>query len=237
MTNMESAFFAYNGFTGPLPDFTFSTKLQEFYASFNFLTGTIPSSVTKLGKLHSFRVNRNLLHGTLPPNFGDLTAMVFLAIGGNSFEGTLPSMRRWSGLLYLDTVINKLTGSIPTYFTQMPKLVYVSLGFNNFHGHLLSSYANLTDLIYFNVESNFLSSPLPTFNVALLLLNTRNNFMSGTLPLSYNKLTRMQAFSVETNIMHGTIPESYSNLLSLTYYFNLRQNLFSGDFFNRSFNL
>jgi len=100
--NLESAYFrtqlGTTRLTGPIPDLSNNTKLQNLLLESNQLTGTIPSlSANTL--LRDFRCNANRLTGTIP----SLNGLAFLRLFRcNNQQGTI-----------------KLTGSIPSLSTNI----------------------------------------------------------------------------------------------------------------------
>jgi Leucine-rich repeat (LRR) protein len=62
----------------------------EVHLSLNSLTGTLPTTISKLSKLYYFSVRFNQITGTIPSFFGDLANLEQLSVYNNKMSGTIP---------------------------------------------------------------------------------------------------------------------------------------------------
>lgn len=124
-----------NNIGGPIPE-DLPLTLQNLFLSDNQLTGSIPTSLSKLTSLSAMSLNANHLDGELPDAFDSLVGLVNFDISSNNFSGVLPpSVKNMSSLTTLRIQDNQLSGTLD-YLQDLP----------------------LKDL---NVENNLFSGPVP----------------------------------------------------------------------------
>lgn len=87
-----------------------------------FLTGPIPTSVTRLPELVTLRLGTNRLTGRIPPRLGRLANLESLAVGNNLLTGPLPPhLGRLPNLELLSVFRNAgLTGALPRELMEAP---------------------------------------------------------------------------------------------------------------------
>ncbi|CAA7409208.1 unnamed protein product [Spirodela intermedia] len=87
------------------------TTMQRFFLSDNAFTGSIPSSLSRLGSLTDMSLGHNMLTGALPDAFQPLTGLINLDLSFNNLSGQLPaSMDSLSSLTTLHIQSNQLSG-------------------------------------------------------------------------------------------------------------------------------
>ncbi|WVZ79096.1 hypothetical protein U9M48_026717 [Paspalum notatum var. saurae] len=124
-----------NNIGGTIPE-DLPATLQSFFLSANQLTGSIPSSLSKLKNLTAMSVNNNRLNGDLPDAFDPLNRLVNLDMSYNNLTGLLPSsMKSLASLTALHMQDNQLSGTLDV-LQDLP----------------------LKDL---NIENNLFSGPVP----------------------------------------------------------------------------
>uniref|UniRef100_A0ACD5ZF52 Uncharacterized protein n=1 Tax=Avena sativa TaxID=4498 RepID=A0ACD5ZF52_AVESA len=124
-----------NNIGGIIPE-DLPLTLQNLFLSDNQLTGSIPSSLSKLTSLSAMSLNANHLDGELPDSFDSLVGLINLDMSSNNFTGILPpSMQNLSSLTTLRIQDNQLSGTLNA-LQDLP----------------------LKDL---NVENNLFSGPVP----------------------------------------------------------------------------
>lgn len=124
-----------NNIGGTIPE-DLPVTLQSLFLSANQLTGSIPSSLSKLENLTAMSVNGNHLNGDLPDTFDSLNRLVNLDISSNNLSGVLPSsMKNLASLTSLHMQDNQLSGTL-NVLQDLP----------------------LKDL---NIENNLFSGPVP----------------------------------------------------------------------------
>eukprot|EP01031_Cornospumella_fuschlensis_P035921 gene35921-43569_t len=89
LTNLYSLSLHRNLLHGPIPEFGQLNRLRYLSYSTNYLTGTIPVSVTQLPSLAVLFFGYNLLHGPIDL-MGNLTSARQLSLSYNLFSTTVP---------------------------------------------------------------------------------------------------------------------------------------------------
>ncbi|MYH50342.1 MAG: hypothetical protein F4151_12660 [Gammaproteobacteria bacterium] len=112
-----------NQFEGGIPAWLDDLDDLEFLdlASNYFLTGPIPTSVTRMTGLVRLSLGTNRLFGLIPPRLGRLTNLESLAVGNNLLTGALPpQLGDLPNLEYLSVFRNAgLTGALPRELMQV----------------------------------------------------------------------------------------------------------------------
>lgn len=112
-----------NQFEGGIPAWMDDLDDLEFLdlASNYFLTGPIPTSVTRMTGLVRLSLGTNRLFGLIPPRLGRLTNLESLAVGNNLLTGALPpQLGNLPNLEYLSVFRNAgLTGALPRELMQV----------------------------------------------------------------------------------------------------------------------
>lgn len=134
-TSITTVDLSNNNIGGTIPE-DLPPTLQNLFLSANQLTGSIPSSLSKLKNLAAMSVNSNLLNGDLPDAFDSLSRLVNFDISSNNMTGVLPSsMKSLASLTTLHMQDNQLSGTL-NVLQDLP----------------------LKDL---NIENNLFSGPVP----------------------------------------------------------------------------
>ncbi|CAB9498702.1 LRR receptor-like serine threonine-protein kinase [Seminavis robusta] len=213
--------------------------------NFNFLTGTLPTSIGLLTKLENFEMMTNMLKGTLPTQVAMLTDLQFLAVLGTQLTGNLPSeLGLLTSLTSLGAEQNMFTGTIPTEWRNMKKLKQIYLSRNpgltssippelgelsslntlnldgcSFTGTLPSELFLLTSLGALYLQANLLTGVLPTdlgLLSSLKYLHLGGNELSGPIPHELALLTSLKALALGGAFHTGTIPRGVGLLQNLT---------------------
>ena len=153
----------------------------------NSLVGTIPNSYGTLTKLEYFLVEENKLTGTFPSTMTKMPNMKTLTVAGNSLVGTIPnSLSTYSKLTSVNFKNNMFTGTIPSAIGGLPLLASVDLSKNMLQGTIPNTFSALKNAKTMKLQNNYLTMgtasvvPESTFSDA-----TR----AGTLDISMNCLT------------------------------------------------
>ncbi|RLM55038.1 protein STRUBBELIG-RECEPTOR FAMILY 3-like [Panicum miliaceum] len=116
--------------------------LQQLFLSANQLTGSIPSSLSKLKNLTAMSVNGNNLNGDLPDAFDSLNGLVNLDLSSNNLTGGLPpSMKSLASLTTLRMQDNQLSGTL-NVLQDLP-LKDLNIENNQFSGPVPASLLNI----------------------------------------------------------------------------------------------
>jgi hypothetical protein len=154
------------GLTGTIPAgsiFTIGGLLEvnfanEYYASEQGLTGTLPADLASAVQLEKLTLNGNSLAGTIP-DLINLTSLQLIDLHYNKFVGPLPNM----------------TSIVTTY---------VSFARNAFTGTIPSSWSALTNVGILGLANNKLggTADIITKFPKLLVVFLRNNSFTGEIP-------------------------------------------------------
>ena len=113
--------------------------------------------------------------------------------------GANPYTEQWQGLYY------------DRYGNNIEHVTYISLDMFNLRGTIPPSLGNLTYLIDFDVETNYLTGTIPsTFgNLSYLeYIEVGENQLSGVIPDSFGNLTSLLGLLLYDNAITGTLPAS-----------------------------
>ncbi|CAI7731710.1 unnamed protein product [Closterium sp. NIES-54] len=130
----------------------------------------------------------------------------------------------------LDLSSNYLTGSLPETIGVFTKLLYFYIDYNSLSGPLPSTFSKLVSLREFDAHSNKISGPLPDGIGALTnlyQLYLYDNQLEGPIPSSFTQLTALTLIELQYNRITGPLPDnigSISKLIAL----RAKDNLISG---------
>ena len=230
---LSSLQLSHNHITGRIPNSIGNlTNLIDLRFMENRLTGPIPESFGKLTNLQIFLLLDNQLTGTLPSVLQELTSLQNFGIGFNAFRGSIPSwIEKWSNLSTADFYVNDFTGTIPESVCSLQKLTFLEMQFNDLTGSIPDCISNMPSVHFVGLYNNKLTGHLPDAPGVkaprLQYLELQNNFLSGTIPVSYSDFTSMQWLSLQNNSFAGTIPSQLGSLTQLQF-LSLRINKLTG---------
>ncbi|KAA8543424.1 hypothetical protein F0562_021081 [Nyssa sinensis] len=226
-----------NNFSGYLPeDLGNATLLEILDLRGNFFQGSIPGSFKNLGKLKFLGLSGNNLTGQIPPELGQLSSLESLVIGFNEFEGKIPpAIGNITSLQLLDLSDNMLSGEIPAEIAQLKNLQLLNLMCNQLSGSVPPGLGGLTQLGAYAMEVTSLSSSFSTMLslvqlpaelstcTSLVRVRMQNNLLSGTIPVGFGKLGKLQRLELANNSLTGQIPNDLASSASLSF-IDLSQN-------------
>lgn len=223
MPHASYLYLFYNEFTGTIPIdwYTANPKLREFSVGGNKLEGSIPSAIGNLVDLKNFRIYQNSLTGTLPPEVGNMNSVYNFVTQYNRLRGTLPeSMTNWQMINSLWLHKNLFTGTIPSVLGAFnASLSSLILRDNSFNGTIPNQVWKLTTLTQLDLSSNdlsgTLSSSIGNLDKWLMWFYLQNNKkISGHIPSTIAKITKLAFFYIEGTGLVGSIPEAFCQLRS-----------------------
>ncbi|KAI3996658.1 hypothetical protein MKX01_009490 [Papaver californicum] len=186
------------------------THLRELQLAENKLRGEFPSRISQFNNnLSLIHLEENFLHGSIPPYIANFSSLTLLNLSSNLLHGRIPSeISHLAKLERLSLSNNSLEGDIPSVLGDLRHLGLLDLSRNKLSGPIPSSLANLTLLRELYLHHNSLSDTIPSTLGGCISLDI--------LDFSYNKLS-------------GKIPAEVAGLRDIGIYFNLSNNLLSGE--------
>ncbi|MBA0563346.1 hypothetical protein Golob_008328 [Gossypium lobatum] len=236
---LKGLYLSNNQLKGPiLENFGSNCRYLEYLdLSWNFLVGSIPSSLGNCPRLRTLLLFSNMLDGVIPNELGQLHKLKVLDVSRNNLSGLIPmelgncaqlsvlvlsnlfdpvlseqsSSEELSFRLPLATTdeYNHFRGSIPMRITTLPKLKVLWVPRANLEGKLARNWSGCENLEMVNLAQNRFSGEIfGVFNGCKKLHH---------LDLSSNRLTGelddklpipcMTLFDISGNLMSGSIPK------------------------------
>ncbi|TYJ05596.1 hypothetical protein E1A91_A12G174100v1 [Gossypium mustelinum] len=236
---LKGLYLSNNQLNGPiLENFGSNCRYLEYLdLSWNFLVGSIPSSLGNCPRLQTLLLFSNMLDGVIPNELGQLHKLEILDVSRNNLSGLIPmelgncaqlsvlvlsnlfdpvlseqsSSEELSFRLPLATTdeYNHFRGSIPMRITTLAKLKLLWVPRANLEGKLARSWSGCENLEMVNLAQNRFSGEIfGLFNGCKKLQH---------LDLSSNRLTGelddklpipcMTLFDISGNLMSGSIPK------------------------------
>ncbi|PRP87384.1 putative LRR receptor-like serine/threonine-protein kinase [Planoprotostelium fungivorum] len=210
---------------GDMTHLTLLTIVQNFE-----LTGSIPSSVSKLVNMLYVDLSNNGFTGSIPSGFGAMKNVQYVYLNNNELSGSIPmALSGMSDIKELNLNSNQLSGKIPDFIYNMTKLEAINLYKNRLTG-AVPNVTHCYNLRTMWVFSNLLDEPLSESICLATQLSDfqfHTNAIPGTIPACLWYMPKMQTVFGSNNKLTGEIPELNAVQLTRIY---LGQNLFSGPF-------
>ncbi|GMP39414.1 hypothetical protein CsSME_00010258 [Camellia sinensis var. sinensis] len=181
-----------NFLNGSIPNgFIYLPTLNLIELQENYLSGTLSENVNDSsipGKLAQMNLSNNFLSGSLPFSLSNFSSLQILLLGGNKFSGLIPpSIGKLHQVLKLDLSGNSLSGEIPPEIGNCNHLTYLDLSMNNLSGSIPPEISNTQIMNYLNLSRNQLNNTIPKSIGSMKSLTTADfsfNDLSGELPQS-----------------------------------------------------
>jgi len=156
-------------------------SITSLRLDFYKLSGTIPSTISKLTTATYFNPSVNCLTGTIPTVLGLLSGiMEQIYLNNNLFTGTIPSvLMNCTNLLAIDISANNLGGTIPDCFFRLKNAFFLNIGTNQFSDTIPSTLMYATSLEAVEFGENIFTGGIPTAIGMLSGLTTLSPF--GTI--------------------------------------------------------
>ncbi|KAK8706383.1 hypothetical protein V6N13_049952 [Hibiscus sabdariffa] len=226
LPNLQYLNLSYNSFEGELPPSVgVMRELLLLDLSFNDLSGELPEELAKYCTgLVGLMLNNNKFHGDFFSNHFFSNDIRVLKLGSNEFSGSLTTNEEfYNGMEIFDVSHNKMTGTIPNGTDARILL----LQNNSFQGQVPCEGFFLAKVI--DISHNFLSGPIPSClsSSNVMLLNLRDNRLSGNVPAQIGLLTGLRLLLLGNNRFNGLIPRQVCRLREISI-MDLSNNSFSG---------
>ena len=202
LSNLEWLILSSNELSGGIPvELGNLSHLKRLQLGSNQLSGEIPSELGNLNNLERLILDNNQLSGEIPSELGNLTNLTYLDLRRNrQLSGSIPTeLGNLTNLTYLNLHTNQLSGEIPVELGNLTNLELLFLANSQLSGEIPSELGNLTNLERLFLYNNQLSGEIPSelgnlTNLEWLWLNS-NTSLTGVLPQSLTKLTKLERFS------------------------------------------
>lgn len=198
------------------------------------LGGQLSEKIGQLTSLRKISIHDNFIGGRIPEAFGFLKHLRGVYLFNNRFSGEIPPEIGNSPVLQtLDISGNLLTGTIPVTLTKSTRIYRLNVGYNNLSGSVPDVLAHSSSLNFLLVNNNNLSGKIPTVwggglggdkllstvgnggEHQLRILNLDHNSLSGGLPVSISRLTKLEVITAADNKIDGSIPQEFAKLTGL----------------------
>ncbi|XP_057851756.2 putative leucine-rich repeat receptor-like serine/threonine-protein kinase At2g24130 isoform X2 [Cryptomeria japonica] len=208
--------------------FLWDNHLVSGSRGLSFLT-----ALSNCSSLKYLQLSQNYLTGTLPSSISHLSSRLFdWRLASNKIEGNIPSgVRNLTNLVTLDLSDNHFNGSIPTALSQLPNLQMLFLDKNNLNGRIPESFGHAKPLGLLSLSENMISGEIPKRLGDLPQLRDlvlHHNQLSGKLPSSLGRCITLEKVDLAHNKLEGNIPLEWAALENLQFYFNISSNLLQG---------
>ena len=194
-----------NSHTGPIPDLSGATMLEELYLPNNHDRDTDGNKVAGTG-----------LTGGVPAWLNGMTNMTELWLWGNSLSGPVPDLSGMTSLDKLKLNWNELDGGVPAGDMLPPDVTWLILDRNDFGGEI-PDLSGLSSLFLLWLWENGLTGEIPdgtNFPASLDDLNLRDNMLEGEIP-DLSNLDNLTRLRLHNNMLTGEVPGSLGGLDSL----------------------
>ncbi|KAG4179797.1 hypothetical protein ERO13_A10G127048v2 [Gossypium hirsutum] len=216
------------------------SQLQSFDASFNKLSGSIPSCLGNINfggatQLYALKLKDNKLEGKLPRSLANCTMLYAVNLGNNTLHDTFPLwLGKLPGLMVLILRANRFYGPIKHLENNFPTLDVLDIASNNFSGQLSIEFFQATHkLSSLKINGNNLEGKLPRSLAnckKLEVLDLGKNMIHDTFPYWLVKLPLLKVLILRSNRFYGSIKFfEDGNAFPMLHILDLASNNFSGE--------
>ncbi|WVZ17175.1 hypothetical protein V8G54_010157 [Vigna mungo] len=226
---------SHNKLVGAFPNWLIqnNSRLKCFLVSNNLFDGKLELSSIRQN-ITWLDISNNNVSGSLPKDIGTFLPVVrTLNLSTNNFEGSIPtSIGEMQELSFLDLSHNHFSGELPDELAiGCIRLQELRLSNNLFHGNI-PKFSNFTNLAQLFVNNNNLNCTLKEVlqnlnGKGLMTIDISSNSISGSIPSSIAKLSRVWVLLMGNNQLEGEIPIEFSNLMML-FVLDISQNRLFG---------
>ncbi|KAM4133838.1 hypothetical protein ACJW30_01G362100 [Castanea mollissima] len=231
------------GLTGYLPEFQWSSPLEEMILAQTSFSGKLPASIGNLGSLTKIDMRRCNFSGHIPSSLGNLIQLSFLHLNENELTGPIPfELANLTQLTHLFLFYNFISGQIPFGLMNLTKLSVLELAGNHLSGQIPTSIFNLKNLECLDLSMNnftgkvefdkfvklrkLTSLYLSDCGVSLIISENTTHQKFENLGFDRCNLSKFPDFLADqvelkwlelgTNNIHGQVPEWFWNVTKET---------------------
>ncbi|KAL5550535.1 hypothetical protein UlMin_000711 [Ulmus minor] len=193
--------------------------LAELDLSDNQIHGVVPNWIWEVGNglLYHLNLSHNYLVGMQEP-YSPPSDMLILDLHLNKLQGKIPILPLIA--ICIDFSSNNFVGSIPSGIgNNLSSTSFFSLSNNSITGVIPESICMASYLQVLDLSKNSLNGRVPeclfTENMALGVLNLRNNNLSGPIPNTFAGNCSLKTLDLNGNVIEGQIPKSVANCYKL----------------------
>jgi Leucine-rich repeat (LRR) protein len=196
-----------------------SAQLQEFSASYNQLSGPLPSRIGS-SLFADLVLDNNHLTGPVPPDVAvSASEGLGLILYSNHFTGTVDFLVSNTTTFTASEALigsNLFTGCVPSLSYVSLAAADLGLEYNYLSGSFPSAFLsfNLQTLL---INSNFFTGLLPRMptDADITTLVAGLNMFSGPIPIDYAVINTISALDLSSNQLTGTIPDLLFSISAL----------------------
>ncbi|KAB2629641.1 inactive leucine-rich repeat receptor-like protein kinase [Pyrus ussuriensis x Pyrus communis] len=219
LQNLEILHLFSNNFTGKIPNALASLpRLQVLQLWSNKFSGQIPKRLGNQNNLTVLDLSSNNLSGKIPDTLCDSGRLFKLILFSNSLEGEIPrSLSFCRSLSRVRLQNNRLSGEILAEFTKLPLVYFLDISGNNLSGRIDDKKWEMPSLQMLNMARNRFFGKLPENfgSEKLENLDLSENWLSGTISLSFRNLSELMQLKLSRNELSGPIPQQLSSCKKL----------------------
>ncbi|CAA7013862.1 unnamed protein product [Microthlaspi erraticum] len=231
LTRLQEIDLPRNYISGSIPTTLSRIPLKILSVTGNRLSGPIPPQFGAISTLADVNLEDNLLTGSLPSNLGNLRSLVRLLLSANNFTGQIPeSLSNLKNLTEFRIDGNSLSGKIPDFIGNWTQLNRLDLQGTSMKGPIPASISNLKNLTELRITD--LDGPASSFPDLLSMTNMRrlilrNCLIRGPIPEYIGSMSELKLLDLSSNMLTGTIPDTFRSLIKYDFMF-LSNNSLTG---------
>ncbi|XP_058095476.1 probable LRR receptor-like serine/threonine-protein kinase At1g07650 isoform X1 [Magnolia sinica] len=220
-----------NLLSGPIPPEWATLPLTGISLMANRLTGPIPKEIGNIATLQYMNLEANGLSGLIPPELGNLINLEELSLSSNRLTGELPiELARLTNLVDFRISDNNFSGKLPDFIQNWKQLKTLRIQGTSLEGPIpsrISSLKNLFDLRISDLSGMGSDFPLLSEMVSMKTLILRNCLIHGHIPEYIGNMRDLRTLDLSFNNLTGNVPISLEKLQKLDFMF-LTSNRLAG---------
>ncbi|XP_022722198.1 probable leucine-rich repeat receptor-like protein kinase At1g35710 [Durio zibethinus] len=180
--------------------------------------GSLSRSICNLSQLERLNASYNKLSGLIPSCFGNIRTLGYLDLQKNNFTGSIPDFAKGTQLFLLQLNDNKLEGKLPRSLVNCTWLEVLNLGNNTLYDTFPSWLGKLPRLVVLILRANRfygLIKHVKNYFQDLDVLDVAFNNFSGQLPIEFFQATELRSLIISGNKLEGKLPSSLANCRNL----------------------